>query len=568
MIHTYYDAKHSFTFQSMKTTLIGLITGCCCSITVSLAQNTVGTLINSAETFNGYTLLAAINSQQTYLIDNCGREIKRWDSNYQMGMAAYLSEDGSLYRAGRIINNDMMMGGIGGVIERYDWDGNLTWQYFCSSTDSVAHHDFKLLPNGNILLLVAYKKSFNDAVANGRDPSLLVDSTLFSEAILEIQPIGSDSATVVWRWDAWDHLIQDFDSTRLNFGVIADHPNRMNINYLGSSIGRDWLHGNSVDYNPQLNQIVIGFRHINEFWIIDHSTTTVESSSSFGGIYQKGGDLLYRWGNPATFNRGTQLNQVLIGQHKVEWIPQGYRGGGNIVLFNNGDNNGYSIAMEVKPPMVTPEFYTNAGTNGYGPDLPEWEYTDSSNPLFNSGRLSSVKRLPNGNTLICSGQNGYLTELDSLNNITWLYRNPVTSTGIISQGNTVQNGVNSIFNASKYSPEYPAFIGKTLVASDPIELNFNLSNCEIAHVVNEPMEEFDWVTLFPNPSSDELSLDALFPIKSVSLMDFQGKQLPLCATYLSLMTVKIDIENIPPGSYIMYVTNELGYSKKLLFNKL
>ena len=112
------------------------------------------------------------------------------------------------------------------------------------------------------------------------------------------------------------------------------------------------------------------------------------------------------------------------------------------------------------------------------------------------------------------------------------------------------------------------FIGKTLVASDPIELNFNLSNCEIAHVVNETMEEFDWVTLFPNPSSDELSLDALFPIKSVSLIDFQGKQLPLCTTYLSLMTVEIDIENIPPGSYIMHVTNELGYSKKLLFNKL
>ena len=123
----------------------------------SIAQNTIGTIINSGQAASGYTLLAPVNSQQTYLIDNCGREIKRWNSNFQMGMSAYLMEDGSLYRAGRVFNSDMMMGGIGGVLEKYDWNGNLSWQYYVSAVDSVAHHDFKVLPNGNILMIVAYK---------------------------------------------------------------------------------------------------------------------------------------------------------------------------------------------------------------------------------------------------------------------------------------------------------------------------------------------------------------------------------------------------------------------------
>jgi hypothetical protein len=525
----------------------------------SIAQNTIGTIINSVQAANGYTLLAPVNSQQTYLIDNCGREIKRWNSNFQMGMSAYLMEDGSLYRAGRVFNSDMMMGGIGGVLEKYDWNGVLIWQYNVSAIDSVAHHDFKVLPNGNILMLVAYKKPITEAFELGKDSIYTDDSTLYDESIIEIQPLGFNSAQIIWQWNVWNHLIQDRDNTKLNYGIIAEHPNRMNINYLGTSIGRDWMHANSLDYNPQLNQIIISFRHTSEFWIIDHSTTLEQAAGSTGGIYGKGGDILYRWGNPAAYDRGINLDQDLIGQHKVTWIEDGLPGEGNILLFNNGDNSNYSSVLELVTPMTSAGFYLNPGSIAFGPDQPIWTYNDSLNALFNSGRLSSAQRLSNGNTLICSGQNGNLTEVDNQNNIVWNYLNPISSTGAIEQGNLPGAGSNSIFLAYKYEPDFPAFIGKNLEPGNPLELNFNLDNCSVANL--EQIEKFNQseIQIFPNPVMENVYIMSDKKIITIQLFSQEGKQ--ILSRKNDLPTAKIDMKAIANGFYIIHVINEDGAEK-------
>ena len=524
-----------------------------------IAQNTVGTIVNSDQASIGYTLLTPINSQQTYLIDNCGREIKRWNSNFQMGMSAYLMEDGSLYRAGRVFNPDMMMGGIGGVLEKYDWNGNLIWQYYVSSIDSVAHHDFKVLPNGNILLLVAYKKPITEAFELGKDSIYTDDSTLYDESIIEIEPLGFDGAQIIWQWNVWDHLIQDRDSSKLNFGIVADYPNRMNINYLGTSTGRDWMHANSIDYHPQLNQIIISFRHTSEFWIIDHSTTQEEAASSTGGIYGKGGDILYRWGNPAAYDRGTILDQDLIGQHKVTWIQDGLPGQGNVLLFNNGDNTNYSSVLELVTPMNSAGFYSDPGSIAFGPEQPIWTYNDSLNSLFNSGRLSSAQRQSNGNTLICSGQNGNLTEVDNLKNVVWNYFNPISSTGAIEQGNLPGAGSNSIFLAYKYEPDFPAFIGKNLQPGNPLELNFNLDNCSNASM--EQIEKFNQsdIQIFPNPANENVYVISNKKIIAIQLFSQDGKQ--ILSKKIDLTTATIDMTGITNGFYIIHVISEDGAEK-------
>ena len=531
----------------------------------SIAQNTVGTIINSVQAASGYTLLAPVNSQQTYLIDNCGREIKRWNSNFQMGMSAYLMEDGSLYRAGRVFNSDMMMGGIGGVLEKYDWNGNLSWQYYVSAVDSVSHHDFKVLPNGNILMLVAYKKPIAEAFELGKDTLNYVDSTLYDEAIVEIQPLGIDSAQIVWQWNVWDHLVQNQDSTKLNYGIIAEHPNRMNINYLGTSTGRDWMHANSLDYNPQLNQIIISFRNTSEFWIIDHSTTLEEAAGSTGGIYGKGGDILYRWGNPAAYDRGINLDQDLIGQHKVTWIEDGLPGEGNILLFNNGDNSNYSSVLELVTPIISAGFYLNPGSIAFGPDQPIWTYNDSLNALFNSGRLSSAQRQSNGNTLICSGQNGNLTEVDNQNNIVWNYLNPISSTGAIEQGNLPGAGSNSIFLAYKYEPDFPAFIGKNLEPGNPLELNFNLDNCSVANL--EQIEKFNQseIQIFPNPVKDNLFIKSSKKIVEIQLFSSEGKVIQI--KEMDSLMQSINLTDLDNGFYIIHVVNEAGEEKSFFITK-
>ena len=86
----------------------------------------------------------------------------------------------------------------------------------------------------------------------------------------------------------------------------------------------DWLHINSVAYNPDLDQIMLSVFEFSEIWIIDHGTTTAEAAGHEGGKYGKGGDLLYRWGNPRAYRAGTVKDQKLFGQHNAHWIPRGF----------------------------------------------------------------------------------------------------------------------------------------------------------------------------------------------------------------------------------------------------
>ena len=64
----------------------------------------------------------------------------------------------------------------------------------------------------------------------------------------------------------------------------------------------DFLHFNSIDFNPQLNQILLSVRNFNEIWIIDHNTSSLQAKSHKGGKCGKGGDLIYRWGNAKASN--------------------------------------------------------------------------------------------------------------------------------------------------------------------------------------------------------------------------------------------------------------------------
>ena len=141
---------------------------------------------------------------------------------------------------------------------------------------------------------------------------------MWSESIFEIKPIGSDSAEIVWEWHLWDHLVQDVNPNLSNYGVISEHPELLNIN-LGqvgfgmSSFGSDnadWIHFNSIDYNPYLDQIVLSSRMMNEIYIIDHSTTTQEAASHSGGNSGKGGDFLYRWGKPQNYIEVTETDRI------------------------------------------------------------------------------------------------------------------------------------------------------------------------------------------------------------------------------------------------------------------
>lgn len=477
---------------------------------------TVGTIKNTNQAFDGYTLFecnfSGPSNYRTYLIDNCGDTVHSWQHVRKSGLVVKLLENGNLLRAAHEFNPTINAGGTGGYVQLIDWDNNVLWEYKVSSPTIQSHHDVEYMPNGNVLILAWEKKNYATCIQNGRNPALLPDSVIWTEKLLEVQPIGSDSGVVVWQWDAFDHLIQDYDSTKPNYGVVADHPELLNFNYTGwSGAGKDWLHANSINYNPTLDQIAMSFRTMHEIYIIDHSTTTAQASSHSGGARGKGGDFLYRWGNPEVYGRASgPASHYLWAQHDCHWIPAGRPDAGKIMIFNNGtsrDTISYSSVDIINPPVDSAGNYVIASGSAFAPALPEWSYTAPLKQSFYAAFISGAQRLSNGNTLIDSGTRGRFFEINSSDSIVWEYINPVTSTGILNQYDQVPSfpvdgTSNWVFRAYKYEPTHPAFVGKTLTPGSPVELN-PVSICAPTSVKEVVSAQF---TLSPTVTTTELNI--------------------------------------------------------------
>ena len=189
----------------------------------------------------------------------------------------------------------------------------------------------------------------------------------------------------------------------------------------------DWMHVNSIAYHPGLDQIMISVHEFSEVWIIDHSTTTAEAASSQGGRSGKGGDLLYRWGNPRVYRSGTNVDQRLFAQHCAHWIAEGSPGAGNMLVFNNGmhrpDGN-YSSVDEIVLPLNAQKTYDKEEFLPFSPEQPAWSYFSPDKATFYSMLISGAQRLPNGNTLICSGNQAWIFEVTPQGEIVWQFKYP------------------------------------------------------------------------------------------------------------------------------------------------
>jgi hypothetical protein len=489
----------------------------------SSAQQTVGLFTQNAGSLNGYVLFAPITSTTTYLIDKCGYLVHSWNSTHRPGQSVYLLENGALLRPGSTGNTVFNAGGNGGIIEKFDWNSSLLWSYTISTTTECQHHDIRQLPNGNVLAIVWELKTVAQATAAGRNPALLGNS-LWSEKIVELQPVGTNGANIVWEWHAWDHLVQDFDQTKANYDTISEHPELINLNF-GATTMADWLHCNALDYNPDLDQIILSSHNFSEIWILDHSTTTAEAASHTGGVHGKGGDLLYRWGNAASYNRGTTSDKKLFGQHNPHWIENGFNDAGNIMIFNNGlqrPAGNYSSIEIIAPPIDVSGNYSLVSNLPYQPDSSYWEYTAPVPTDFFGQNISGAQRLSNGNTIICEGPKGNFFEIDTAKNTVWRYVNPVVQSGPVSQGTTPT--MNSVFRCTLYEPAYAGLTGQTLIPGNPIELNPLSYNCTMLTGLNE-LSIDDHSIQITNPFSHEILIkcDADRINVTATLLDVTGR---------------------------------------------
>lgn len=505
-----------------------------------LAQQTVGLFINEPSALNGYTLFG--NNEKTYLIDNCGFLVNSWESDYNPGLSMYLLENGNLLRTAKI-SGSFSGGGLGGRFELFNWEGNLLWSYKYADNNVHPHHDIEPLPNGNFLAIAWEKHSQSDAQQNGRKHN----GEVWSERIVEIEMIGNSQANIVWEWRLWDHLIQDYDSGKLNFGDIAQHAELVDINYLGDGVGTDgdWVHLNAISYQKGLDQIVVSSRNFSEIWIIDHSTCTAEAASHSGGNAGKGGDLLYRFGNPQAYQRGNLSDQLFFRQHDARWTQDGSQ----LSVFNNEFTLGKSAVQIWTPPINSNGTYVLENNEPFGPDFFDWEYSANG---FNSKTMSGAQHLPNGNLLICEADDGHLFELTKEKEIVWEYINPVNANGFpVSQGGTPL--FNDLFRGTKYAVDYPAFIGKNLMPGPPIEINPWVSDCEIYLTETKDAVAYNYngISINKNPTSDFLQINSILNWEGIKVEIFDLIGHKIFQKEINAGFNKINIAELSTGIYLL-----------------
>jgi Arylsulfotransferase (ASST) len=473
-----------------------------------------GLLKTSEGLTDGYAMFVEPNSSKVYLVNRKGEVVKEWKGNYGV-MGAYLQDDGSLVQ--NVADPDFPVfagGGESGRIQKISWDNKILWDFEFSDETQCLHHDFTVMPNGHILAIAWEAKSVEETLAAGRKPELTPKAGIWPDKIVEIVPDGPRGGKVVWEWHAWDHLVQDVDPKKANYGKPADQPELIDIN-LGEmpkpitqdsfntlakmgkiqwrnqtleNLGSDLYHLNAIKYNAELDQIVFSSPHLHEIYIIDHSTTPAEAKGHKGGRWGKGGDILWRWGNAHNYARADSTAQQLFGQHDVRWIEAGKPGAGHLTVYNNappkavewdnegGDSLNYSAVIELVPPVDEKGNYVIAPGKPFGPEKPAWEYTAPDKLSFYSSFISGAHRMMNGNTFITEGARGRFFELTPKGETVWEYANPYR--GEIRKLNGDPKPpvpmAFSLFRSTFIPADHPGLAGRKLEPIDPQPTPFKL----------------------------------------------------------------------------------------------
>ena len=467
-------------------------------------DRTVGLLLNESDAAVGYTLFTGLDNSVVFLLDQLGRVAHAWHMTEQVGHA-------------KLLDNGNLLAAISPGIVEFDPRGNKIWQYKIGGIN----HDFLKLPNGNVLLLVRGGKTREEAIAAGANPEFAHFIRIKYNDLLEVRPTGESDGEIVWEWSVWDHLVQDFDPTKPNYGAIAEHPERIDLNFLlenmserhGSQPSVDWLHANAIDYNSELDRIMLSARNFSELWIIDRSATMEEARGHSGGDSGMGGDLLYRWGNPRAYGHGTLADQRLFWQHQTHWIPPGLPGAGNILLFNNGleyagDERFYSSVDELAPPV---DGYRRAPNSPYPPLELEWTYVAETPTDFYAPVLSGAQRLPNGNTLVVNGPAGTIFQATPDGRIAWQYISPSAGDTHLRQserpaqtvgafatpyGDLVPFLNNRVYRAYWYPPDHPGLQALDLTPGAYIEdfpgIYDRVGDAAIAGAFGDPIADSDF----------------------------------------------------------------------------
>ena len=455
--------------------------------TTAFAQdNTIGTIIyNEEATDGGFNLIYPHNQPDAFLLDMCGNVVHKWENADSLRPAnvIYILENSDVittYRPADFSEDAIWAGGGGATIERRTWDNEAIWSFTRNDAEYRLHHDIQPMADGNVLVTAWEQRDSLECIEAGRNPDNLTGAGMWSEVVWVIAPGDDGLGEIVWEWAVWDHLVQDLDSTKSNYGIIAENINKIDINF-GSELNAaaDWLHINAIDFDEYSQHIMLSVPTFNEIWVVDYGNTTP-------------GELKWRWGNPMAYDRGDSTDIKLGFQHHTHWLDLALSTNsgdyGKVGVFNNrvqGDTSEYSSVHTLLPiyDEYENEYMVDLETGTFLPTDFDWTFESPDPNTIYSNIVSSFQRLENGNSLICSGRTGDSREYTQGGELIWHYKTPfLNQAGMASpqsQGTVLTQMQNLTFRASRYPADYPAFDGMDFVTGLPIELNpIMLASCQ------------------------------------------------------------------------------------------
>jgi len=307
-----------------------------------------GLLVCLDQATAGYTLFSPIHGQATYLLGRRGEVVHQWQHPITTGPYGYLLENGNLLWAGRLPEGPQHMGGRGGLLREYDWNGKVVWEH----RHVGQHHDFRRLPNGNTIFLgwEIVPPEIAKRVPGGLPGTSHPDGCMYGDFIHEVTPAGK----VVWEWHACRGLeVENYP--------IAPSQNRS-----------EFAHANAIAPFPG-GDILISFRHLNTIGVIDRQSGKMK--------WEHRDDS---WGT----------------QHDCEPLPNG-----NIMLFANGCNitpTPFSRVIEFDPRMrkTVWEYRGRPSYTFFSPHISGAQRLWTGNTLICEGQWGRVFEVTHGGDIV------------------------------------------------------------------------------------------------------------------------------------------------------------------------
>ena len=464
-----------------------------------------GVVTHTDQTQEGYVLLKKPGSAwdetltEFYLIDNCGRIINFWD-----GFNGY-------YLHAKLLSNGNILFFNRNTIYEKNWENELLNEVELVSQDIALDYEVIKLENGNYLSVGRKSLSPLQFEELGFTPDN--GNPYVVDVVIEVDSV---SGNIVWEWDISDHCIQERDPSKVNYGIVAEHPELLDIDAISLY---DWQFDesfmiNGFDYNPELEQVMVSVRKMSEVVIIDRTTTTEEAAGHTGGKYGKGGDVLFRWGNPGNYIEESVDERKLYFQHNPKWITKGPHKG-KISIFNNGlnrdfDGPSFSEGKVVDTHVNADGNYSLDENNQFSSGEAFHNYKPTNpDDFFYTGYLSGVEMMPNGNAFFTIGESRSLYELTMEGEIVWQFNYPFND---------------EPFRTEKYLLDYPAFANRDLTPGNYLpNVNPNL-DCMLTSDVKDDLYLLDLAFVQYHNESIQISNPGRLNL-TYQLLNYEGKSI-------------------------------------------